>query len=187
MQIRTVLILAVSVFMPTLAGAQSECGFVLWESYQSTQLLSHPTASAYVFSSNHIAVDADGAPNAYHPEDIGLDFLANAGYPNQSWWNSVLVPDPDNPDRAYTQKSGEFTGYFVSKTSLQDKVQAVTDPTRYVDARNIPYLVFPGSYYRMRGTGLLGDLGYAINLTSGAHSPFVVAVIVPSRAPFGDM
>lgn len=187
MQFRIALLLAVSVLLSTIAFAQPECGFRQWKSYKGTKLLSHPTASAYLFSSNHMAVDADGAPNAYHPDDVGLDFLANAGYPSKSWWTSVLVPDPNNPHRAYTQTSGEFAGYFVSKTSLQDKSKAVNDPARYVDARNVPYLVFPRSFYRMKGTGLLGDLGYAFNLSSGEKTSFVVADIGPSNAQLGEV
>jgi hypothetical protein len=184
---RIALLVRSTILISTLSFAQPECGFSQWKSYEATTLLSHPTASAYLFSSIHIAVDADGAPNAYHPDDIGLDFLANAGYPNNSWWTSVLVPDPDDPRRAYRQVSGQFTGYFVSKTSLQDTSKAATDPARYVDARNIPYLVFPGSFYRMNGTGLLGDLGYAINLTSGEKTSFVVADIGPTNAELGEV
>jgi hypothetical protein len=189
MQFRMALLLAVSVSMSTLAFAQSECRFSQWESYQDTTLLSlsHPTGSAYIFSSDHMAVDADGAPNAYHPDDSGLDFLANAGYPTESWWNSVLVTDPNNPRRAYTQSSGEFAGYFVSKTSLEDKSKAVTDPARYVDASKVPYLVFPGSFYRMKGTGRLGDLGYAINSSNGKTTPFVVADVGPRNAQLGEV
>lgn len=187
MQFRIALPLAISLFISELAFAQPECGFSQWKVYKDTDLLSQTTALAYLFSSTHMAIDADGAPNAYHPDDVGLDFLANAGYPNKSWWTSVIVPDPNNPHQAYTQTSGEFAGYFVSKTSLQDTSKAVTDPTRYVDARNIPYLVLPGSFYRMKGTGLLGDLGYAINLSSGERTSFVVADVGPSNAQLGEV
>jgi hypothetical protein len=140
-----------------------------------------------LFSSTHLAIDADGAPNTYHPDDIGLDFLANAGYPNTTWWSSVLVPDPEDPSVAYQQPSGEFAGYFVSKTSLQDPSRRTTDPARYVDARKIPYLVFPGAFYQMSGTGRLGDLGYAINLSTGEATSFVVADIGPSNARLGEL
>ena len=30
-----------------------------------------------------MAIDAEGAPNAYHPKDIGLDSLKNAGFPRK--------------------------------------------------------------------------------------------------------
>lgn len=179
--------ISVLALMSALSAAAAECRYTLWKSYQSTALLQHETVSAYLFTSQHMAVDADGSPNAYHPDDIGLDFLANAGYPNSSWWRDVLVPDPHNQDKAYTQTSGEFVGYFISKTSLQDSSRAETDTRRYVDARTIPYLVFPGSFYRMHGTGQLGDLGYAINLATGEASAFVVADIGPFQAKLTEV
>ena len=174
-------------YIQPILSDQSSCSFESWMTYQGTELLSHLDFSAYLFSSTHMAIDADGAPNAYHPEDIGLDFIANAGYPDTSWWDAVLVQDPMNPNQAYIQPDGEFAGYFVSKTSLQDPSKPEADPARYVDARNIPYLVFPGSFYQQSGTGLLGDLGYAFNLSTGEASPFVVADIGPSRARLGEV
>ena len=57
-----------------------------------------------VFYKSGMTIDADGAPNAYHPDNIGLDDLKNAGYPNTSWWKNILVPDPQNPNRAYEQR-----------------------------------------------------------------------------------
>jgi hypothetical protein len=173
------------VSIPRFAGA--ECRFAEWQEYSGTSLLSHPSASAYMFSSTHMAVDADGAPNAYHPDDTGLDYLANAGYPKASWWKDVLVQDPADPDKAFAQPSGEFAGYFIAKTALEDRSKDETDTARFVDARNIPYLVFPGSFYRMTGTGRLGDLGYAINVSTGDSTAFVVADIGPSRADLGEV
>src|SRR5215469_15706219 len=35
--------------------------------------------SAFVYEAG-MAVDADGAPRAYHPKDLGLDSLVHAGY-----------------------------------------------------------------------------------------------------------
>jgi len=99
-----------------------------------------------IFYKSGMTIDADGAPNAYHPDNTGLDDLASAGYPNTSWWSSVLVPDPANPTRAYVQKVGEFKAYFVAMTTLQDGNKAETDPSRYVDARKIPYIVLPGNH-----------------------------------------
>lgn len=164
-----------------------DCNSEYWTQYKNIDLFKLKETSAYYFVTTHMAVDADGAPNAYHPCDIGLDYLANAGYPNKPRWKDVLVVDPENPDRAYVQDSGEFAGYFVSKTSLQDKDKAVTDPKRYVDARQIPYLVFPRAFHRMRGTGILGDVGLAVNLFSGAKTAFVIADIGPEQAPLGEV
>lgn len=183
---QVVALLVVLLITPVVAQSD-ECPFDTWDDYKNNRLLSHPTQSAYIFATSHKAVDADGAPNAYHPEDKGLDYLANAGYPNTSWWKSVLVEDPDKPGSAYKQPDGTFEGYFVSKTSLQDLSKRETDTSRYVDATSVPYFIFPRSFYMKRGTGRLGDLGYAFNLSTGDASPFVVADIGPREAKLGEM
>jgi len=182
-----IVLLILSLFVSTVATAEPVCEFNQWTEYKNTKLKSHPNRSAYVFTASHMRVDADGAPNAYHPNDIGLDYLANAGYPKSSWWSTVLVPDPANPDIAYAQTSGQYAGYFISKTSLQDKSKKATDPARYVDANKVPYLVFPGSFLRMQGSGKLGDLGVAINPDNGKKVAFVVADIGPSTAQLGEV
>jgi hypothetical protein len=178
---------------------EATCTFSKWSTYLGSPLLRHEQTSAYVFATLHVKVDADGAPNAYHPADVGLhctkgsgfkglDCPANAGYPSSKWWPSALVPNPTNPKEAFVQlESAEFPGFFVSKTSLQDKSKALTDPTRYVDSRRVPYLVFPGHFHSMAGTGDMGDLGYAVNLANGKASAFVVAEVGPSDAKLGEM
>ena len=150
------------------------------------QMLKHIDGSAYCFQSNHMRVDADGAPRAYHPRNTGLDHLANAGYPNGNW-QDILVKDPANPSRPYVQTSGEGEGHFLSMTALFDPSRGATDPRRYVDASRVPYLVFPFDYFQAGGTGRLGDLGLAIHLGSGKSTPFVVADIGPRNADMGEV
>lgn len=174
-------------WLSAATSASATCSFESWLDYEGDHLFTHPTRAAYIFVTSHKAADADGAPNAYHPEDIGLDYLANAGYPNTNWWKDVLVADPANPKKAYRQTDGLFEGYFVSKTSLQDLSKRETDPSRYVDATNVPFFVLPGSFYKLKGTGRLGDLGYAFNLATGDSSPFVVADIGPRKAKLGEI
>jgi hypothetical protein len=121
-----------------------------------------------------MAIDADGAPNAYHPKNIGIDANGNAGFPNGGWRN-VILPDPAHPSRPYVQMEGEFAGFFLSMTTLQDRTRPATEPTRYVDSRNVPYVVFPGDFFKMAGTGELGVLGVARNLRTGQTSPMIFA------------
>jgi hypothetical protein len=127
-----------------------------------------------------MTIDADGAPNAYHPkphEDKGLDALANAGYPDKSWWKSILVPDPQHPSQAYEQPSGKFKGYFVSMTALQDESKAKTDPSRYVDSSEIPYIVLPGNH---SAGAKLGDFAVIFNHKNGKIANAIYADIGPS-------
>jgi hypothetical protein len=130
-----------------------------------------------VFYKSGMAIDADGAPNAYHPQNIGLDALGNAGYPNQSWWRDVLVPDPQHPSRAYEQPSGKFKGYFVSMTALQDESKAKTDPSRYVDSSEIPYIVLPGNH---SAGAKLGDFAVVFNHKNGKIANAIYADVGPS-------
>lgn len=143
-------------------------------SFRGTQLYWLPDHSAYAYDTPHKSVDADGAPNAYHPDNIGLDYLANAGYPNTNWWKSVLVPDPDNPSRPYVQKGGEHAGYFVSMTSLRNPHGNVLHTETYVDSTHVPYIVLPTGFTDLEHVARPGDVGVAQHLTNGRSMTFIV-------------
>lgn len=179
------------------------CPFDDWMSYRGVRVRRTADRSAYFYVSSYKSIDADGAPNAYHPDDVnggacpdqgtGLECPANAGYRsnngvgNTHWWRSVLVADPGNPDVAYRQPSGPWAGYFVSQTSLKNLAHAgPLSPASYVDASTIPYVVMPGDFYEMRGTGRMGDIGYALNLDNGRATPFVFADVGPDDARLGE-
>jgi hypothetical protein len=174
-------LLTVSAFlMPSFAAAD----FAPWTEFKGTQIFRDRAGSAYCYATSHSRIDADGAPNAYHPDDVGkhctrdphkgLDCPANAGFPATSWWRSVLVPDPGDASRAYLQPSGPTKGFFVSKTWLTNGA-ASDSVSNYVDSTKVPYLVFPGSTFsRMDGTGFKGDLGMALH-ENGKRTAFVVA------------
>jgi Papain-like cysteine protease AvrRpt2 len=110
-----------------------------------------------VFYKGHFQVDADGAPNAYHPKNIdaALDYLGNAGHDagkvqkkvynkTTKKWEGAIDPDTKEPimkeiSRDWYgvvtdtgKRSGKpivnsATGYHVSPTSL--KYDDVTDRT----------------------------------------------------------
>jgi hypothetical protein len=144
------------------------------ETFRGTQILRQASNLAYAYEINFKAVDADGAPNAYHPDDIGLDALANAGYPHTNWWKDVLVPDPANPSRAFVQPGGEFEGYFVAMTSLRSPTGNPIDPSTYVDATRFPYVVIPTGFERLPHVAKPGDVGFATHLPSGLTTTFIV-------------
>ena len=85
------------------------------------------------------AVDADGANGqngnkfAYRKDNTGLDALANAGYPNKSW-RDVLVVDPDTD-----QPTDDGNGNWYSSTTYAWKGRPLE--TRYVDSTSVPYIV----------------------------------------------
>ncbi|KQN25083.1 hypothetical protein ASE86_02115 [Sphingomonas sp. Leaf33] len=151
--------------------------------FKGTQLWRDAGSGAYCYATDHSRVDADGAPDAYHPDDrmrsrppyLGLDNPQNAGWPQTGWWPDVLTRDPANPKVPYRQQSGPYRGYFVSHTALRVRGGSETDPATFADSRTIPYIVLPGSDFpRRRGTGAPGDVGWAWNLATGKGTAFVI-------------
>ena len=126
-----------------------------------------PDSEAFFFVAG-MTIDADGAPNAYHPEDTGLDELANAGVPGR--WDGIITDREGNP--FIQEESDPSPGYYVSCTSLADETKKFTDPTRYVDASAIPYIALPEKVAD-RGGALLGDFALVSNLRNG-RSAFAI-------------
>ena len=169
-----------------VARHSAHAGCSAWTSYKDAALHRLPDGSAYAYMVDTMAIDADGAPNAYHPEDRGLDLLANAGYPHGGW-RSVLVTDPADQAKPYVQPPGEFAGFYLSKTALQDGTKRTTDPARWVDARNVPYVVFPGGFMKVAGSGRLGEIGMARNMSTGETSPMILADVGEPDQHLGEV
>lgn len=125
-----------------------------------------------VFFVSGMTIDADGAPNAYNPDDTGLDELANAGTPGN--WNGIVSDRDGNP--LIQQASDPFPGYYISCTSLSDSTKKFTDPTGYVDASKIPYVALPQELADRAGLRL-GDLAVVMNLRNGKSSFAIYAEI----------
>jgi hypothetical protein len=136
----------------------------------------HVPGSAAFFYEAGMTIDADGAPNAYHPDNIGLDDLANAGSPGN--WQG-LAKDADG--EPFVQGPNDpFPGYYVSATALADRTKPVNDPTRYVDASKIPFIVLPGGMARQIGTRP-GDFAFVFNQRNGKSSYAIFGDVGPSE------
>jgi len=136
-----------------------------------------------VFYQSKMSCDVDGAPNAYHPDDDGLalDLIASAGGKRKD--DKSAGPLETQPSRdvvaylndvPFIQPDGEFKGFYVSKTSFEDKTRAEIDPTRYLDPRFIQYIVLPGGKVP---EATLGDL-------AAVYDPVAKTV---AFAVFGDV
>ena len=99
--------------------------------------------SAFFYQSK-MSIDADGAPNAYNPNDTGIDDLANAGHPG-NWWGIVTDSNGSNGNPVTQKASDPYPGYYVSTTALVDVNFNERDPRHYVDATKIPYIVLPNN------------------------------------------
>jgi Fungal chitosanase of glycosyl hydrolase group 75 len=120
-----------------------------------------------------LAVDADGAFRAYHPNNrLGLDTIEHAGSPG-NWW--ALATDTGEPGgRPVVQGKGDpAPGYYVSMTSLFDAANPnERDPHRFVDAASITYIVLPPVGLKH---AKLGDFATVVNLRNGKVAGAIVA------------
>ncbi|ALN56737.1 hypothetical protein GLE_1380 [Lysobacter enzymogenes] len=111
---------------------------------------------AYAFLCAGPPITAQGAPDAYHPDDTGSGSLHDSGWPSGAW-RERLVPDPHQPQRPLRQSEGAQAGYFVSTTALADARFPRSNPQAYVDAGRVPYLAMPATWLAQAGAGGVGD------------------------------
>ena len=162
-------------------------GFAPWTSYQGVALFRHATG-AYHYTTEHMALDADGSLFAYHPDNCGRDDLGFASWPSgDEDWRWILVADPVDPSRPYVQRDGLAEGYFLSMTTLRDPHGAPTDPASYVDSEAIPYVVFAANFLAIEGVGGFGDVAIVRSLATGLRSWAVVADQGPAPHPLGEV
>ncbi|TBC68721.1 hypothetical protein ELH30_31555 (plasmid) [Rhizobium ruizarguesonis] len=171
-------------FSPDVAMATSEPVRLSYAAPEGWRVYETTDKAAAVFRSS-FAIDADGAPKAYHKDSsIALDFLANAGRPG-NWW-ALVVNQNGEP---VVQGDGDpAPGFYISKTSLENPGFEAADPRRYVDAATIPYVVLPGVRYQQftqDGNIRLGDLGAAYNIATGKLS-FTIFADTGPRTKLGE-
>ena len=140
----------------------------------------HPS---FEILTHRMDVDVDGAPNAYGPPGMQtLDILLNAHYLNRADKEIVgyLIDEHSRP--ILQGPKDPFPGYYISQTAFTDiENQNERDPRRYVDARNINYVV-RGDVARRRGIRV-GD--FASVYSKRTHKS-VFAIVGDTGNPTGD-
>lgn len=131
-----------------------------------------------LFWSCPLNVDADGHPQAYHPDGSppGLDYLANAGSQG-NWW--ALSCDAHGTPYIQTDQH-PAPGFYVSTTALEDHTIGGNNPARYVNSGKVPFIVLP-SKPKFSSKQKLGDLCMCFNTENGKQSWAIYADIGPSN------
>jgi hypothetical protein len=140
-----------------------------------------------------VAIDADGAPDAYGPprfegdlDGTGTDTLKHAGYPDNQHnpipddWHDILVADEH--DRPIVNRDG----FYISKTSLQDNTVDDREPGKFVDASCVSYIVMPRFWIDHLGVRL-GDLCLLWHSRLNIRTVAIVADTCPVSEPLGEM
>jgi len=150
------------VFCICLSEAQVvTCDMTLITTIGGYSVYRHNPTGAIMFRAG-MAIDADGSPRAYGPNNSGLDWTANAGYPG-NWWGIVTDGNGD----PVIQGSGDpYPGMYVSTTSLVNSAYASNNPLRYANAETVPFYVLPSALVSL-GAIHIGDMGYVYNTATG--------------------
>jgi len=115
----------------------------------TSQIVEEPDGRVHFLADADIDADGangqDGAPAAYKNDDSGTELLANGGMRvlhgkvvcAQSWARSIVILGPDNEPMVFPG------GVIASMTWYRHPGKNRADPSAYVDAETVPYIVVP--------------------------------------------
>src|ERR1039458_6681858 len=164
------LLVAVALFFSLIAAAAAYAQN--GTEHPSFELLTH-----------RMDVDVDGAPNAYGPTDKEtLDTLLDAHYLNRADQPIVGYLTDEHGRPILQGPNDPFPGYYISQTAFADvENQNERDPRRYVDARNINYVV-RGNRARRHGV----KVGDFVSVYSKRTHKSVFGIVGDTGNPSGN-
>lgn len=155
------------------------------------------SSNAIAFASQ-MQVNTDGAPDSYHPDDIGITHICNGVSVGPSCtWKAQCLPElrqakaegfrgptkicffamaTDGAGIPLIQGDADpKPGYFVSTTALKQPGQNARTPQAQLDSNTVPFAVIPGPWQRNGEPGpKLGDFGVAYRRSTGKFAYFVI-------------
>lgn len=173
--------LIVLLFLSALqAGfAQVSCSLTYERTLAGFNVYIHNPSGATMYRAK-MYIDSDGSPRSYGPNNSGLDYTANAGYPG-NWW--ALVTDV-NGNPIIQGASDPYPGMYVSTTSLVDSHYSTTNPLRYVNSETVPFIAMPTNVLAS-GNVIVGDVAYVYNTTTG-QSCFAIYADAGNTTSIGE-
>jgi len=127
-----------------------------------------------------LAVDADGSPRAYGPNNSGLDWTADAGGPGN--WYGIVTDSSGNP--VVQGPNDPYPGMYISATALQDHTKTSVDPARYVDSEKINYISVASDVIKTYGVKM-GDVAAVYYRNTNTLCSAVCADVGP-RGKYGE-
>ncbi|MBI4519151.1 MAG: hypothetical protein HY699_25450 [Deltaproteobacteria bacterium] len=160
------------------------------------------STDAIAFASQ-MQVNTDGAPDSYHPDDIGITHICNGVSvgPNCTWKAECMPEFRVAKAEGFRgpQKICFFAmangadgvpiiqgdtdpkpGYFVSTTALRQPNEDPRSPQAQLDSNTVPFAVIPRGWQSTGRLGpKLGDFGVAHRRSNGKLAYFVVGDVGP--------
>lgn len=202
--------LVIGAALSALAGwSAAECSLIQQQTFPhagigTVQVLLDPASRAIAFASQ-MQVNTDGAPDSYHPDDIGITHICNGiSVGSACTWKAQCLPEyrqaraqgfmgPQKicffgmaaDEHGVPLIQGENDprpGYFVSTTALKQPGRDVRTPQAQLDSNAVPFAVIPGRWNKTGQPGpRLGDFGVAWRRSSDKLAYFVVGDIGPNN------
>lgn len=127
------------------------------------------------------AVNADGSPRCYGPNNIGLDYTANGGSPG-NWWGVVTHNGQSNGKPII--QSGQAPaqpakGFYISTTALFRSKYPEKDVRRWIDSETVPHVTLPPQVIQAVDPVFLGCRCLLMNLKTGQEVEAVLADVGP--------
>src|SRR4029077_19840949 len=98
---------------------------------------------AFVFKAG-LAINADGNPKAYGPDNSGIDYTANGGDDQGgNWWGG---PNGKHGKPLAPKVYDPYPGMYVCATAHFNPGYTEDSQYRYIDSAAIPFLVMPGNH-----------------------------------------
>lgn len=168
----------------------------------TVQVFRDPASNAITFASQ-MQVNTDGAPDSYHPDDIGITHICNGISVGQSCtWKARCLPDfrqakaegfrgptkicffamaTDAQGLPIIQgETDPKPGYFVSTTALKQPDENPRTPQAQLDSNTVPFAVIPRTWQTSGQPGpRLGDFGVAYRRSTSQMAFFVIGDIGP--------
>jgi hypothetical protein len=189
--------------------ARAECplvkdGVFSHDEIGEIQLSGNPSLPAIAFASQ-MQVNTDGAPDSYHPDDIGVTHICNGVSTGAGCkWEASCLPRfrqakaegfhgptkvcffamaTDAQGIPIIQgPSDPNPGYFVSTTALRQPGEDVRTPRAQLDSNTVPFAVIPTTWQSAAEPGArLGDFGVAYRRSTGKVAFFVIGDLGPRR------
>ncbi len=129
------------------------------------------------------AVNGDGSPRCYGPNNTGLDYTANGGHPG-NWWG--VVTDNGEEDGNPVIQSGQapsqpIKGMYISTTAKIRGEYKEKDVRRYIDSETVPHVTLPPKVIQAVPPTFLGCRCLLFNTENGMECEAVLADVGPNN------
>jgi hypothetical protein len=165
-------------------------------------ILRDASSHAIAFASQ-MQVNTDGAPDSYHPDDIGITHICNGVSIGASCtWKAECLPEfrqakaeglrgptkicffamatGANGEPIIQGERDPKPGFFVSTTALKQPGEDRRTPQAQLDSNTVPFAVIPRTWQSTRVPGpRLGDVGVAYRRSTDKLAFFVIGDIGP--------